>query len=73
MPTSLRPGQPPTSRWRRPWHAATAEMDLGLAKMVEGKTFNEEDGPWEPPMVKNPDLKKTDTPFYLRPLGEEEF
>jgi len=34
---------------------------------------DEEDGPWEPPMVKNPDLKKTDTPFYLRPLGEEEF
>ena len=34
---------------------------------------DEEDGPWEPPMVKNPDLRKTDTPFYLRPLGEEEF
>ena len=33
---------------------------------------DEEDGPWEPPMVKNPDLKKKDTPYRLRKLVDEE-
>lgn len=39
---------------------------------MPGDWDEDEDGPWDPILTKNPDLTKRDTPFHLRRLDEAE-